>query len=108
MEIKNCDYIGTYKNREVYRCYDSNVGNISRCYANYLFAYGNELFRNGCKVGDLKGKTVVNYIEEKVQNKAKEREENIEKADALLNKVMKRSIDDLIGERLSVERDTFN
>lgn len=108
LKIKGCEYWGTYKGYDVYKCYDKSVPTST--YTNIVFAIGDKLFMNGGCIGKVdKDGMVSNWAPYTwVKEASKVREEtkadvNVANADEILSGSWRRSIEDLVGERFSVE-----
>lgn len=101
LKIKGCEYWGTYKGYDVYKCYDKNMPTST--YTNIVFAIGDKLFMNGGCVGRVDREGMVsNWAPEAWAKEAPKTSADIN-ADEILSGSWKRSIEDLVGERFSVE-----
>lgn len=103
--INGCDYWGTYKGYDVYRCYRKRVPSD---YVNVIFASGNNLYMNGIQMGYVTdGGTVTSWEPEKALKKVEPvkfegKPVDVSKcADEILAGSWKRSVEDLIGEKFS-------
>ena len=105
--INGCDYWGTYKGYDVYRCYRKRVPSE---YMNIVFASGNNLYMNGTWIGYVNdGGTVTSWEPERAVKKVEpvkfegEPVDVSKCADEILSDSWKRSVEDLIGEKFSVD-----
>ena len=121
LKIPGCDYWGEYDGYKVFRCY-SKDGVSSSAYPNIVFAIGNNLFMNGGCVGkvDDAGR-VSNWAPSKWVKKEKSKPKTTtspvefdtttfktdnadgKSADDILNNSWKRTVEELVGEKFSVE-----
>lgn len=109
LKIPGCEFWGTYKGYDVYKCYDKNVPTST--YINIVFAIGDKLFMNGGCVGRVdKDGMVSNWAPEAWAKEAPKAHEDINMAvavatdaDKILSDSWKRSIEDLVGEKFSIE-----
>ena len=123
LRIPGCDYWGEYDGYKVFKCYSKDIS--SSAYPNIVFAIGNNLFMNGGCVGkvDDAGR-VSNWAPSKWVKKEKFKPKSktapIEfdtatfktdttsdassiSADEILNDSWKRTVEELVGEKFSVE-----
>lgn len=109
LKIPGCDYWGTYDGYKIYKCYNKVAPN----YTDVVFALGNALVMNGIVVGrvDSAGR-VSGWEPEKAKKKAPAVEEirevlgekvKISDIDAVIDNSWKRTVEDLVGKRLSVD-----
>lgn len=113
LKIPGCEYWGTYKGYDVYRCYDKNVPTST--YTNVVFAIGDKLFMNGGCVGKVdKDGMVYNWAPEAWVKEVPKTSAAVVAvattnmdvsagANEILSGSWKRSVEDLVGERFSVE-----
>lgn len=109
LKIPGCDYWGTYDGYKIYKCYNKVAPN----YPDVVFALGNALVMNGIVVGrvDSAGR-VSGWEPEKAKKKVPTVEEirevlgekvNVKDIDAVIDGSWKRTVEDLVGKRLSVD-----
>lgn len=116
LKIPGCDFWGEYDGYKVFRCYSKDVPTST--YPNIVFAIGNKLFMNGGCVGKVddagrvsnwapskwvkkeepKAKSVGRPVE--FDNKTVE---NSKTAEEILAGSWKRTVEELVGEKFSVE-----
>ena len=108
LAIPGCDYWGTYDGYKIYKCYNKVAPN----YSDVVFALGNALVMNGVVIGRVdsagrvsgwepeKAKNVptVEEIREVLGEKVK-----ISDIDAVIDNSWKRTVEDLVGKRLSID-----
>lgn len=108
LKIPGCDYWGTYDGYKVYKCYNKVAPN----YIDVVFALGNALVMNGIVIGRVdsagrisgwtpeKAKKVptVEEIRETFGKKV-----DVSDIDAVIAGSWKRTVEDLVGKRLSVD-----
>ncbi len=119
LTIPGCDYWGEYDGYKVFKCYSKDVPTST--YPNMVFAIGNNLFMNGGCVGkvDDSGR-VSNWAPSKWVKKEKSKPKTAssvefdtttfktdnadgKSADDILNDSWKRTVEELVGEKFSVE-----
>ena len=109
LKIPGCDYWGTYDGYKIYKCYNKVAPN----YTDVVFALGNVLVMNGVVIGrvDSAGR-VSGWEPERAKKKASTVEEirevlgekvKISDIDAVIDNSWKRTVEDLVGKRLSVD-----
>ena len=111
LKIPGCDYWGTYDGYKIYKCYNKVAPN----YSDVVFALGNALVMNGVVIGrvDSAGR-VSGWEPEKAKKKAPTVEEirevlgekekvSVSDIDAVLAGSWKRTVEDLVGKRLSID-----
>jgi hypothetical protein len=116
LKIPGCDYWGEYDGYKVFKCYSKDVPTST--YPNIVFALGNKLFMNGGCVGkvDDAGR-VSNWAPARWVKKEKPKTEpagrpvefdtktveNSKTAEEILAGSWKRTVEELVGEKFSVE-----
>lgn len=116
LKIAGCDYWGEYDGYKVFKCYSKDVP--TSIYPNIVFALGNKLLMNGGCVGkvDDAGR-VSNWAPNKWVKKEIPKIAPVEfdtttfktdnadgkSADDILNDSWKRTVEELVGEKFSVE-----
>ena len=106
LKIPSCDFWGNYKGFKVYKCYSKT---LPKGYDGVVFAVGNDLYLAGTWIGRVTdGGAVTDWYPEKAQKKRvveEKREIKVEEADVdkVLANSWKRTVDDLIGNRFSVD-----
>ena len=121
-ELKNpgCDYWGEYDGYKVFKCYSKDISTTT--YPNIVFAIGNKLLMNGRCVGDVDDAgRVSNWAPSKWVKKEKSKPKTTtspvefdtttfktdnadgRSADEILNDSWKRTVEELVGEKFSVE-----
>jgi len=109
LKILGCDYWGTYDGYKIYRCYNKVA---PTGYPDIVFAVGYALVMNGIMIGRVdsagrvsdwdperaKNVPVVEEIKEVLGEKVK-----ISDIDAVIDNSWKRTVEDLVGKRLSVD-----
>lgn len=109
LKIPGCDYWGTYDGYKIYKCYNKVAPN----YPDVVFALGYSLVMNGIVVGrvDSAGR-VSGWEPEKAKKKVPTVEEirevlgekvKVSDIDAVIDGSWKRTVEDLVGKRLSVD-----
>lgn len=121
LKIPGCDYWGEYNGYKVFKCY-SKDGVSSSAYPNIVFAIGNNLFMNGGCVGKVddvgrvsnwapskwvkkeksKPKTTTSPVEFDTTTNITSNASDIN-VDEILNDSWKRTVEELVGEKFSVE-----
>lgn len=118
LTIPGCDYWGEYDGYKVFKCYSKDISTTT--YPNIVFAIGNKLLMNGRCVGDVDDAgRVSNWAPSKWVKKEKPKittspvefdtTTNITSnasdinVDDILNDSWKRTVEELVGEKFSVE-----
>lgn len=116
LKIPGCDFWGEYDGYKVYKCYSKDVPTST--YPNIVFAIGNKLFMNGGCVGKVDdGGRVSNWAPAKWVRKEEPKTkstgrpvefdnktvENSKTAEEILAGSWKRTVEELVGEKFSVE-----
>ena len=107
LKIPGCDYWGTYDGYKIYKCYNKVA---PTGYPDVVFALGNVLVMNGVIIGrvDSAGR-VSGWVPEIAKKKAPTIREalgekvKISDIDAVIDNSWKRTVEDLVGKRLSVD-----
>ena len=107
LKIKGCDFWGNYKGFKVYKCYSKTA---PKDYDGIVFAVGNDLYLAGIWIGRVTdGGSVTDWEPERALNKVEpvkfegEPVDVSKCADEILSGSWKRSVEDLIGEKFSVD-----
>lgn len=102
VNIPNCEYWGEFNGYTIYRCYDKVA---PKNYSGIIFAVNNKLFMNGIVIGNVsESGTVTNWHPEKAEVKEEEEVKPVVKSkdiDQILSDSWKRSVEDLVGQRLA-------
>lgn len=118
LKIPGCDYWGEYDGYKVFKCYSKDISTTT--YPNIVFAIGNKLLMNGRCVGDVDNEGRVSnwapskWVKEKSKSKTtpsvefdtttfKTDNADGKSADDILNDSWKRTVEELVGEKFSVE-----
>ena len=115
--MNNIEFWGNYKGYQVFKYYGKDIKSASMQEPEKIFAVDGKLWREGCVIGEVtktgevknfdpdkpkrekvkngrcSGPTVVNFDSVSIPNEFN--------TDDLLEKAMRRSIDDLVGKKLS-------
>ena len=105
LKIKGCDFWGNYKGFKVYKCYSKTA---PKDYDGIVFAVGNDLYLAGTWIGRVTdGGSVTDWYPEKAQTKRVVEEKEVKVDEGDVDKVLanswKRTVDDLISHRFSVD-----
>ena len=109
LKIPGCDYWGTYDGYKIYRCYNKVA---PAGYPQIVFALGNALVMNGIMIGRVDSAGRVNDWEPKRAKKMPTVEEirevlskkvKVSDIDAVIDGSWKRTVEDLVGKRLSID-----